>query len=134
MKIQPLNKFRRLKEFGKFFKITEDTVIAYDNQIYSNRPLYPDVLLHELHHLKQQKKIGLKTFTEKYLKNKTFRLEMEREAYKVQLNSIEDPQLREAVRLDAIDNLTSGLYGKITKKEAEKLLPRDKKLDVSKLI
>lgn len=135
LKILPLNKFRRLKEFSKVFKINEDTVIAYDGNIYSNKPLYPDVLEHEKVHLKQQKKYGLLNFTDKYLNNRAFRLEMEAEAYKVQLESIKDEELREAVRKDAIIGLTSGLYGKMSKKEAEKLLPnKDKKLDVNKLV
>ncbi len=137
MEIKPLNKFRRLKEFSKFFKINKDTVIAYDNVIYSNRELYPDVLEHEKVHLKQQKKYGLDTFTKKYLNDKKFRLEMEAEAYKIQLESIADKGLREAVRKDIIIGLCSGLYGKIDKEEAEAMLPKEKeekKLDVSKLI
>lgn len=135
IKILPLNRFRRLKEFSKVFKINEDTVIAYDGNIYANKPLYPDVLEHEKVHLRQQKKHGLLNFTNKYLNNRTFRLEMEAEAYKRQLESIEDLDLREAVRKDIIIGLMSGLYGKMSKKEAEKLLPQQhKKLDVNKLI
>ena len=137
MEIKPLNKFRRLKEFSKFFKINSDTVIAYDNTIYSNRELYPDVLEHEKVHLQQQKKYGLDTFTKKYLNDKKFRMECEKEAYIHQLKSIEDKDLREAVRLDCINGLISGLYGKISKREAEAMLPKEeevKKLDVSKLI
>jgi len=137
MEIKPLNKFRRLKEFSKFFKINKDTVIAYDNTIYSNHELYPDVLEHEKVHLKQQKKYGLDTFTKKYLNDKKFRIECEKEAYIRQLESIEDKDLREAVRKDCIIGLTSGLYGKITEREAEAMLPKEKeekKLDISKLI
>lgn len=135
IKIFPLNKFRRLKEFSKVFKINDDTVIAYDGNIYSNKPLYPDVLEHEKVHLKQQKKYGLLNFTDKYLNNRAFRLEMEAEAYRVQLESIKDLELREAVRKDIIIGLCSGLYGKMSKKEAEKLLPnKAKKLDVHKLV
>src|SRR5574343_502372 len=135
MIIYPLNKFRRLKEFSKVFKIDENTVIAYDGNIYSNKPLYPDVLEHDKVNFKQQKKYGLLNFTNKYLNNRAFRLEMEAEAYKVQLESIKDEELREAVRKDAIIGLCSGLYGKMSKKEAEKLLPnKAKKLDVHKLV
>jgi len=135
MVIYPLNKFRRLKEFSKVFKINEDTVIAYDGNIYANKILYPDVLVHEMEHLRQQKEHGLLNFTDKYLNNRAFRLRMEAEAYKVQLESIDDLELREAVRKDIIIGLMSGLYGKMSKKEAEKLLPKEhKKLDVNKLI
>lgn len=134
MEIKPLNKFRRLKEFKKFFPIDENSVIAYDNQIYSNKPLYPDVLTHELVHLEQQKKYGLANFTKKYLNDRKFRLEMEKEAYIKQINSIEDKGLKEAVIKDIIINLTSGLYGKISTKQAKELLGLQDKLDVNKLI
>jgi hypothetical protein len=138
MEVKPLNKFRRLKEFSKFFKINKDTVIAYDNVIYADRELYPDVIEHEKVHFKQQKKHGLETFTKKYLNDKKFRLEMEKEAYLHQLKCIEDKDLREAVRKDCINGLTSGLYGKISKEEAEAMLPKEKeekgKIDVSKLV
>lgn len=135
MVIYPLNKFRRLKEFSKVFKIDENTVIAYDGRIYSNNNLYPDVLVHEMEHLRQQKEHGLLNFTDKYLNNRAFRLQAEAEAYKVQLESIKDLDLREAVRKDIIIGLCSGLYGKMSKKEAEKLLPKEpKKLDVHKLV
>lgn len=135
IKIFPLNKFRRLKEFSKVFKINEDTVIAYDGNIYSNKPLHPDVLVHEMEHLRQQKEHGLLNFTDKYLNNKEFRMEMERLAYKKQLESIKDEGLREAVRKDAIIGLCSGLYGKMSMTQAEKLLPKEtKKLDVNKLV
>ena len=137
MEIKPLNKFRRLKEFSKFFKINSDTVIAYDNTIYSNRELYPDVLEHEKVHLQQQKKYGLDTFTKKYLNDKKFRLEMEVQAFQAQFDSIKDTGLRDAVIQDSIIALTSGLYGKVTKKEAEQLLGIKKekpRLDVNSLI
>ena len=137
IKILPLNKFRRLKEFSKVFKINDETVIAYDGNIYSNKPLYPDVLIHEKVHLAQQKKYGLLNFTNKYLNNKKFRLQMEAEAYKAQLESIQDEGLREAVRKDIIIGLCGGLYGKISMKQAEELLPQKKPkntLDVNKLI
>tara|TARA_R110000868_G_scaffold126924_1_gene334261 strand:+ start:397 stop:807 length:411 start_codon:yes stop_codon:yes gene_type:complete len=135
IKILPLYKFRRLKEFSKVFKINDDTVIAYLDTIYSNKPLYPDVLVHEMVHLAQQKEHGIDNFIKRYLNDKKFRLKVEGEAYIKQLNSIQDPGLREAVLKDTINALTSGLYGKITVKEAEKLLGIKKdKLDVSKLI
>jgi hypothetical protein len=86
VKLYKLNKFRRLKEFSKFFPINKDTVIAYDGNIYSNKELYPDVLIHELEHLRQQKEYGLNNFTKRYLNDRKFRLEMERQAYLNQLS------------------------------------------------
>lgn len=134
MQILPLNKFRRLKEFSKIFKIDENSVIAYDGNIYSNKPLHKDVLVHELEHLKQQKEHGLANFTKRYLNDKKFRLEMERQAYLKQLESIEDKGLREAVRKDIITGLCSGLYGKITEKEAEELITPKIKNKVDNLV
>lgn len=135
MKILLLNKFRLLKEFSKVFNIDEDTVIAYDGIIYSNKVLPPDMIVHEKTHLEQQRRYGLRKFTKKYLNDKDFRLEMEKEAYQKQLASIEDKGLKEAVRLDCLEGLTSGLYGNVSKKQAESILPEEyKKLDVNKLI
>lgn len=135
IKILPLNKFRLLKEFSKIFAITDETVIAYGGVIYSNKELYPDVLVHEKVHLEQQKKYGLKKFTDKYLTDKKFRLEMEAEAYKKQFESIKDEGLKQAVIEDSITGLTSELYGKITVEEAKRLLGvEESKLDVNKLI
>lgn len=135
IKILPLNRFRLLKDFKKHFKIDENSIIAYNGIIYSNKDLPEDILVHELVHIEQQKKYGLDNFTKKYLNDKKFRLEMEKQAYIKQLNSIQDTGLREAVLKDSVNALTSGLYGKITVKEAENLLGIKKdKLDVSKLI
>lgn len=135
IKILPLNKFRLLKKFQEVFKINEDTVIAYNDTIYCNKNLPEDVLEHEKTHLKQQKKYGLDNFIKKYINDKKFRLEMEKEAYLVQLNSITDEGLREAVKQDCLEALQSGLYGNITEKEAKEILEiKDKKLDVNKLI
>ena len=136
IQILPLNKFRRLKEFSKYFRIDSNTVIAYDNKIYSNKELYPDVLTHEKVHLDQQEKYGLSNFTHKYLNDKKFRLEAEVQAFEAQLNSIKDEGLREAVLKDSILALTSGLYGRVSTKEAEKLLGvmTEKKLDVNSLL
>lgn len=122
MDIKPLNKFRRLKEFSKYFKITEETIIAYDGNIYSNKTLPPDILEHEKYHLKRQKEIGLNTFIKKYLNDKEFRLKEEADAYKIQIESILDKGLKQAVKKDILNNLTSGLYGKVTMEEAKKLL------------
>jgi hypothetical protein len=122
MEIKKQAEFPRLKEFKKHFKIDDNSIIAYDNCIYTNRDLPEDILIHEKTHLRQQKIHGLDNFIEKYIHDKDFRLEIEREAFKRQLKSIKDPGLKKAVKLDCIDALTSGLYGDITREEAIKLL------------
>lgn len=135
VKILPLNQFRRLKDFAKVFKIDNNSVIAYGNVIYSNKNLYKDVYLHELVHLRQQKAYGLHEFVDRYLVDKDFRLKMEGEAYREQIDSIKDEGLRNAVISDIITGLTSGLYGKVTEKEAKELLGiQEPRLDVNKLI
>lgn len=134
--IYPLNKFRLLSQWSKIFKITDETVIAFAGKIYSNKPLYPDVLIHEKVHLDQQSRYGLENYTKRYLNDKEFRLAMEEEAYKAQLKSIKDKGLQEAVLEDCIIGLTSGLYGIISERKAREMLgiKETKKIDVKKLI
>lgn len=134
-KILPLNKFRLLKEYKKHFPVTKDTIFAWDNIIYSNNDLPVDLVIHEQTHFKQQKEYGLKTWLKRYLNEKPFRLEMEKQAYINQINSIKDKGLKEAVIKDSITSLISGLYGKLTEKQAKELLGiKETKLDVNKLI
>lgn len=135
LKILPQNKFRLLKEYKKHLpNIDEKTIFAFDNIIYSNYNLPEDLIIHEQTHFKQQKEYGLTTWVKRYLNEKDFRLEMERQAYKVQLDSIKDKGLREAVTKDSINALCSGLYGKVSKEQAEEILGIKRKLDVNKLI
>jgi len=134
VKILPLKQFRLLNEWSRHFNITEDTVIAYAGVIYSNKDLPQDVIIHELTHLRQQKEYGLKEFTRRYLTDRKFRLEMEKQAYFAQLASIEDEGLRNAVREDCIDALCSGLYGIISRQEAEQLITPKPKRAVDSLI
>lgn len=132
--ILPQNQFRLLKKYKQYFKITDDTVFAYNKIIYSNNQLPPDVIKHEQEHFKQQEKYGLTNWVNRYLNEKSFRLEMEKSAYLVQLSSIKDQGLREAVRKDSINALCSGLYGNVSKEKAESLLKEKKVNEVDKLI
>ena len=129
MQILPLNKFRLLKQYKQHFPVNDKTVFAYNDIIYSNYTLPPDLIVHEQTHFKQQKKYGLLNWVKRYLNDKNFRLEMEKEAYISQLESIEEKGLREAVKKDCITALSSGLYGKISKERAEKLLQDKDKLE-----
>jgi hypothetical protein len=132
--ILPQNKFRLLKEYKQHLPINDRTIFAYNDIIYSNYDLPQDLIVHEQEHFKQQKKYGLKNWVKRYLNEKSFRLEMEKEAYLVQLASIPDKGLREAVKKDCIEALSSGLYGKISKEEAEELLATKVKSKVDSLI
>lgn len=134
IKILPLNKFRLLKEYKKYFPINDRTIFAWNDIIYSNYDLPEDLVVHEKTHHTQQKKYGLMNWLKRYLNDKTFRLEMEKEAYLTQIKSIKDEGLKEAVRKDCIEALSSGLYGNITKEKADELLKEKKMSEVDRLI
>lgn len=113
MELLPQNKFPFLKQFKCKFGITERSVFAYDGNIYSNYKLPPDILIHELHHFKQQRKIGAKEWIKRYLADDDFRLNQELGAYRVQLNSIPDREERNRIRMECAEHLSSSLYGDI---------------------
>ena len=115
--------FPLLDEYRKIFDITDKTVFAYDDTIYTNYELSPDLLIHEETHLKQQEKYGLETWVLWYFNDLKFRLKVEVEAYRKQINSISDRELRFHIRQESIKNLSSGLYGDmVTENEARLLL------------
>lgn len=117
--IKPQREFPLLEEYSKVFNITEGTIFAFDDIMYTDYTLTPDLLVHENIHLERQREIGADIWVAKYLTDKEFRLQEELLAYKAQLNSIKDRNLRHAVRMDSAKNLSSSLYGNIiTTKEA----------------
>lgn len=121
--IKPQKEFPLLDEYAKIFDITDNTIFAYDHDIYTNNPLPPDLIIHEETHHKQQDKYGLDTWVTYYLTDTEFRLKMEVEAYRKQLESIKDREQRFHLRMECIKHLTSSLYGNIiSKEEALKLL------------
>ena len=133
--ILPQKQFRLLSEYKKHLpNINDNTIFAYNKIIYSNNDLPADLVVHEQEHFKQQEKYGLKNWVKRYLNEKSFRLEMERQAYKIQLESIKDKGLREAVKKDCINALCSGLYGNISKEQAEKLFETRVKNKVDSLV
>jgi hypothetical protein len=133
--ILPQSQFRLLKEYKKHLpNINDSTIFAYNKIIYSNQNLPADLVIHEQEHFKQQEKYGLKNWVKRYLNEKSFRLEMEKEAYRVQISSIKDKGLKEAVRKDCINALCSGLYGQISREQAEKILEIKVKNKVDSLV
>lgn len=117
--IYPQDQFPLLKEYAKIFPITEKTIFAYDNKIYCNYPLDPDILVHEQTHLEQQNKIGLDKWVFNYLHNPKERLKYEKEAYIHQILSVKNREIKNKIRLESSKNLSSSLYGSIcTFKEA----------------
>jgi hypothetical protein len=113
-KIKPQSEFPLMDLYQEYFKdITDKTVFAYNNTIYSNYPMSDDFIKHEETHLKQQDKIGLSNWVNQYLENKQFRLEQEIEAFKVQLNSIKDRNHKKEVLFESAKNLSGKLYGNL---------------------
>jgi len=123
MIIKPTKEFPLLKKYKKKFDISETTIFAYDNIIYANSQLPNHLIIHESTHFKQQEKYGLKKWVKKYLKNDEFRLEMEIEAYRNQVNSIKDRNQRNRLKIKCCRDLSSSLYGNLlTFDEAMKII------------
>jgi len=102
-----------MQEYKKHFDINEDVIFALFPDIYTNNELTPDLLIHEGTHLKQQEKIGVKEWVERYLNEPQFRLTQEIEAYKNQIHSIKDRNARSRCRIQSSQFLASSLYGNI---------------------
>lgn len=101
--------------------------IAYGNTIHSKFILRADVQAHEEIHILQQKALGAEKWWEMYLTNKTFRKEMEVDAYRHQVfflrQQIKDRnKLHKVIHSLAID-LAGPMYDNmITYSEALKLI------------
>lgn len=111
--IRPQKEFPLLEKYKKVFKIDRNTIFAYDKIIYTNGILPDHLIIHEETHLNQQKELGLDKWVDLYLRNKNFRLNQEIEAYKNQINSINDRNGRIKVRTKCAKDLSSELYGNI---------------------
>lgn len=122
--LKPQVEFPLMERYKKAFPaINNQTIIAYDKDIYTNYALPPDLLIHEQRHLAQQEKYGLENWVEYFLKDAEFRMKMELDAYREQLKSIKDREFRNKVRLASAKTLSSELYGNICSyQEALKLL------------
>lgn len=116
------NEFPLLEEYQKLFDITDRTIFAYNNCVYTNYELSPDLIIHEQTHLKQQDKYGLDNWINYYLTDVKFRLKMEVEAYRKQLESIKDREFKFNIKQECIRNLCSGLYGDIVTVDEAKIL------------
>lgn len=120
---RPQEEFPLLEEYRKVFDIDDRTIFAYDNKIYTNHHLTPDLIAHEFKHWQQQNELGLEKWVEMYLTDNKFRLIMEIEAYRAQLQSVKDRNKRNTIRLESANSLSSSLYGNIiTKADAFNLL------------
>jgi len=121
--MRPQKEFPLLDDFKKRFKVTEDTIFAYDHVIYTNNELPDHLVMHELTHHFQQDEHGLDTWVYNYLNDPKFRLEMEVEAYRKQLAHIQDPKGKAITLMVSAKDLSSELYDNlVTYKEALNLL------------
>ena len=102
-----------MERYKEKFAITDDTIFAYGDCIYTNHAMPQDILIHEMCHLNQQALIGLDNWVEQFLNDPEFRLSMELEAYRVQLRTIKDRNQRDRRRRESATNLSSALYGNI---------------------
>ncbi len=127
MELKPQKDFPYLKEYQDKFPIDEDTVFPYKDDIYSNHILPPDIYVHEVAHLEQQKNIGADEWEKRYLKDDKFRLDQEIQAYRVQLRIVndytKDRNKRYQAKVKCAQALASKLYGNIVDyQQALKLL------------
>jgi len=123
MIIHPQSEFPLLEEYKKVFNVTPNTIFAYDHKIYSNNELPKHLIIHEQVHHKQQDRHGLDNWVKRYLEDPKFRLDMEVEAYKIQLESIKDQRGRALQTMISAKDLSSDLYGNIvTYRQALKLI------------
>ena len=121
--IRPQVDFPLMEEYKKYFEITPKTIFALGEDIYTDFPLTADLYVHEMVHLEQQARVGVKEWVYDFLYVPEKRLEYELEAYRIQLASIKDRNHRERVRQISAKQLASSLYGNIiTNQDAYKAL------------
>lgn len=112
--IRPQDEFPLMEEYKQQgFTIDENTIFALGEDIYTNKELTPDLLVHEIQHLKQQQRDGTKEWLYDYLYVPKKRLEYEIDAYRAQLRSIKDRNHKNKIRLLSARTLSSSLYGNI---------------------
>jgi len=126
VKIKPQIEFPYYKEYLLRFPIDENTIFVFKDTIFTNNEISYDILAHEGKHLAQQNKIGAKKWIKRYLKEDSFRLIQEIEAYRHQLKTVRktgDRQEYAHILIECAMNISSKLYGNIiTYQEALKLL------------
>lgn len=124
MNFKPVDEFPLLNRYKEVFPgINDKTIFAYGDTIYTNVKLDWPLIVHETTHLRQQEKIGLDEWVSQYLSDPKFRLEMEKEAYKKQLDSVKDRNVKARLRMICAHDLSGPLYNNIISlQEALKIL------------
>ena len=117
VEIKPQNLFPYLQEFQANFPVTDQTIFVFKETIYANATPPPDVIIHEVAHMGQQKKVKPKKWIRRYLTEPQFRLDNELEAYKKQIKwlkvNVKDRNEIFGIRDESARHLSSALYGGI---------------------
>ena len=107
--------FKVKKKFDLTFKQLENIIFTYGDTIYHSKDMPAHLVAHEITHVFQQQKFGVKEWWKKYLEDPEFRLEQELEAYRQQYkvakarNEVESAFVLEKISED----LSSEIYGNI---------------------
>lgn len=89
----------------------EGMAITYGDTVYSKYKLRPDVAVHEMVHIEQQKGIDKDEFVDRYLSDPVFRIHVEEPAYKAQAEYIKDCVSDRNLRFRLIHQLALALSG-----------------------
>ncbi len=110
---KPESFFKTLREkFGESADWDKGTVIAVGDTIYAKDDMPQSLIVHEVTHLEQQKKIGVEKWWNQYLNDGKFRLDQELEAYRAQAQHIKnDPKTSRQVYRSTVSWLAKGLSG-----------------------
>ncbi len=111
------------KNFGVDWK--NGLLITYGDTVYSTFPITEDLKVHEATNIKQQLKMGVEKWWNKYFEDAQFRLSQEVEAYRNQLVYINKHYSRKyrKVLYEHIVNSMCSMYGDMCNRdEAIKLL------------
>lgn len=123
--VKPNTAFPLYQEYAKHFKLSDGTIFAYNNTIYTSADLPDDFIEHEKVHLKQQNTIGADNWVALYMRNPEFRLKQEVEAYRYQLSCIKDKNKRSKSLTEFIKVLASEMYGNMVNLEEAKDLLKE---------
>lgn len=122
--------YPKLREkFGGLAWEDTDDVVTYAGTIYCRRlPLAPDVMVHELVHVRQQREYAghAAAYLDRYCDDPQFRLDQELEAYRAQLafiyEEVLDRNMRERAKWKLAKDLASMYALELTPHDASKLL------------
>lgn len=111
------------KRFG--IKWEDGVAFTYGNTIHCKETPSEDLIVHEMVHIEQQAKIGKELWWKRYFDEPVFRLEQEVEAYRKQLQFINERYNRFTRRLmfiKIVEYLTTMYGGICSRKDAVRML------------